>query len=210
MANPGFPITLDVKGRPCVVLGGDEEAADKVHRLLDAGAKVTVVSPTLNDALRKLAAAAKVIHRVRLFRGQDAEGALLVINTLRTDEDLSRSLYELATKEKFLLCSLDQPEYSNAWLPAVVSRGHLRCAVSTSGTAPALASRLRQDLEEIFDGTFQSFLEWLSSVRESVQGSESDAERRRTLLRDAVSGFKLSGKIDYPKAWLDERAKVKS
>ena len=209
-ANPGFPLTLDVKGRPCVVLGGDDEAADKVQRLLDAGAKVTGVSPTLNDTLRKLTAAAKVIHRVRLFRGQDAEGVCLVINTLRTDEDFSRSLYELAIKERFLLCSLDQPEYSTAWLPAVVSRGHLRCAISTSGTAPALASRLRQDLEQIFDDTFQSFLEWLASVRESVQGAEADAERRRTLLRDAVNGFKLSGKIEYPKAWIDERARIKS
>jgi precorrin-2 dehydrogenase/sirohydrochlorin ferrochelatase len=209
MANPGFPITLDVKGRPCVVLGGDEEAADKVQKLLDAGARVTVVSPTLNDALRKLTAAAKVIHRVRLFRGQDAEGAFLVINALRTDEDFSRSLYELATKERFLLCQLDQPAYSTAWLPALVSRGHLRCAISTSGTAPALASRLRQDLEEIFDGTFQSFVEWLASVRESVQGSEADAERRRSLLRDAVSGFRLKGSIEYPKAWLDEKARTK-
>ncbi len=209
-ANPGFPLTLDVKGRSCVVLGGDDEAADKVQRLLDAGAKVTVVSPTLNDTLRKLTAAAKVIHRVRLFRGQDAEGAFLVINTLRTDEDFSRSLYELALKERFLLCSLDQPAYSTAWLPAVLSRGHLRCAISTSGVAPALASRLRQDLEQIFDDAFPPFLDWLASVRESVQGAEADAERRRTLLRDAVSGFKLSGKIEYPKAWLDERAKVKS
>ena len=210
MANAGFPITLDVKGRPCVVLGGDEEAADKVQKLLDAGAKVTVVSPTLNDALRKLTAAAKVIHRVRLFRGQDAEGAFLVINTLRGDEEFSRGLYELATKERFLLCSLDQPAYSNAWLPALVSRGHLRCAVSTSGTAPALASRLRQDMEEIFDETFQSFLEWLASVRETVQESEADAERRIKLLREAVSGFKLKGSIEYPKAWLDEKAKAKS
>jgi precorrin-2 dehydrogenase/sirohydrochlorin ferrochelatase len=199
-----------VKGRPCVVLGGDEEAADKVHRLLEAGAKVTVVSPTLNDALRKLAAAAKVIHRVRLFRAQDADGVFLVINTLRTDEDFSRTLYELAAKERFLLCSMDQPEYSNAWLPAVVSRGHLRCAVSTSGTAPALASRLRQDLEEVFDETFQAFLDWLASVRESVQGSEADAERRKNLLRDAVSGFKLKASVEYPKAWLDERARTKS
>ena len=75
---------------------------------------------------------------------------------------------------------------------------------------PALASRLRQDLEDIFDGTFQSFLDWLASVRESVQGSESDAERRRNLLRDAVSGFKLSGTIQYPKAWLDEKARARS
>jgi precorrin-2 dehydrogenase/sirohydrochlorin ferrochelatase len=209
-ANPGFPITLDVKGRQCVVLGGDEVAAERVQRLLEAGAKVTVVSPTLNDALRKLTAAAKVIHRARLFREQDAISAFLVINTLRGDEEFASSLYELALKERFLLCSLDQPAYSTAWLPALVSRGHLRCAISTSGVAPALASRLRQDLEEIFDETFQAFLDWLASVREKVQESEADVERRVALLREAVSGFKLKGTIEYPKAWLDERAKAKS
>jgi siroheme synthase-like protein len=92
----------------------------------------------------------------------------------------------MAVKERFLLCSMDQPEYSNAWLPAVVSRGHLRCAVSTSGTAPALASRLRQDMEEIFDDTFQSFLEWLSSVRKRAgrRGGWSAAD-----LLPTASGF---------------------
>ncbi|MFM8540304.1 MAG: bifunctional precorrin-2 dehydrogenase/sirohydrochlorin ferrochelatase [Nitrospira sp.] len=207
MANPGFPITLDVKGRLCVVLGGDEEASDKAQRLLDAGAKVTVVSPTLNDALRKLTAGAKVIHRVRLFRGQDADGACLVINTLRADEEFSRALYEQAIRDKFLLVSLDQPDYSNVWMPAVLSRGHLRCAISTSGVAPALASRLRQDLEQVFDDTFQSFMDWLASVRESLQEGESDGERRRMLLREAVDGFRLTAKIDYPKAWQNQKAK---
>jgi precorrin-2 dehydrogenase/sirohydrochlorin ferrochelatase len=209
-ANPGFPITLDVKGRLCVVIGGDEVAAERVQRLLDAGAKVTVVSPTLNDDLRKLTAAAKVIHRVRLFREQDVIGAFLVLNTLRGDEEFARSLYELALKERFLLCSLDQPAYSTAWLPALVSRGHLRCAISTSGVAPALASRLRQDLEEIFDETFQAFLDWLASLRDEVLESEPDVERRVARLRDALSGFKLKGTIEYPRAWLEARAKEKT
>jgi precorrin-2 dehydrogenase/sirohydrochlorin ferrochelatase len=209
-ANPGFPITLDVKGRLCVVIGGDEVAAERVQRLLDAGAKVTVVSPTLNDDLRKLTAAAKVIHRVRLFREQDVIGAFLVLNTLRGDEEFARLLYELALKERFLLCSLDQPAYSTAWLPALVSRGHLRCAISTSGVAPALASRLRQDLEEIFDETFQAFLDWLASLRDEVLESEPDVERRVARLRDAVSGFKLKGTIEYPRAWLEARAKEKT
>src|SRR5579885_1352109 len=134
-ANPGFPISLDVQGRPCLVLGGDDEAADKVLRLLDAGAKVTVVSPTLNDTLRKLTASAKILHRVRRFRATDAQGVVVVVNTLRDEPDFSRSLLELAQKERFLLCSVDQPEYSNAFLPAVLSRGHLRVAIGTSGVA---------------------------------------------------------------------------
>ncbi len=206
-ANPGFQISLDVKGRPCVVLGGDDEAADKVQRLLDAGAKVTVISPSLNDALRKLTASGKVIHRGRLFRSSDADGVMLVINTMRGDDGYAESLYELALKERFLLCSTDQPEHSTVMMPALVSRGHLRVAISTSGIAPALASRLRQNLEEIFGKEFPPFLEWLERLREAIRKAEPDAEQRRTQLREAVNGFQLTGSIQYPKAWIDEQAR---
>jgi precorrin-2 dehydrogenase/sirohydrochlorin ferrochelatase len=130
---------------------------------------------------------------------------MLVINTLRADPDYSQSLFELALKERFLLCSTDQPEYSTVMMPALVSRGHLRVAISTSGVAPALAGRLRQDLNEIFNEEFSSFLEWLSRLRESVQETEPDMERRRVLLREAIEGFKLTGSIQYPKAWLKEK-----
>ncbi|MBM4122634.1 MAG: bifunctional precorrin-2 dehydrogenase/sirohydrochlorin ferrochelatase [Nitrospira sp.] len=207
MANPGFQLSLDVKGLSCLVLGGDDEAAEKVQRLLDAGAKVTVVSPTLNDTLRKLTASAKILHRVRRFRETDAQGVVLMINTLRDDPDFSRSLLELARKERFLLCSVDQPEASNAFLPAVVNSGHLRVAVSTSGVSPALASRLRQDFEQVFGEEFRLFLDWLAAIRDETKGAEPDAEARRATLRETVNGFKLTGKLDYPKAWKEERAK---
>lgn len=209
-ANPGFPLTLDVKGWPCLVLGGDEEAAMKALRLLDAGAKVTVVNPTLNETLRKLTASAKVIHRGRLFRATDVESVILVLNTLRMDSEFSRSLLALAREKRFLLWSADQPDCSNVTMPAVVSRGHLRIAVSTSGVAPALASCLRQELEQLFGDEFAAFLDWLAGLRDDAKTDEPDAERRRTLLREAVEGFKLTGTIAYPKAWLDERTKQKA
>jgi precorrin-2 dehydrogenase/sirohydrochlorin ferrochelatase len=205
MANPGFQLSLDVKGRLCLVIGGDEEAADKAERLLEAGAKVTVVHPTLHDRLKKLAAAAKIIHRGRTFRSSDAEGVTLVLNTLRTDDDYAKSLYDLAQKERFLLCSIDRPEYSTCMMPALVSRGHLRLAVSTSGVAPALASRLRQDLEALFDEEFQAFLSWLEGQREKLQQAQDDAEVRRRALRDTVEGFRLSGSLTYPHHWADQR-----
>ena len=206
-ANPGFQISLDVKGRSCLVLGGDDEAAEKTQRLLDAGAKVTVISPTLNDALRKLTSTAKVLHRGRLFRAADVEGVVLVINTLRDNPDFSKSLYELAKQERFLLCSTDQPEVSTVMMPAVVSRGYLRLAISTSGVAPALASRLRQDFEQLFDEEFQAFVAWLATIRNETREAEPDAERRRAQLQEAVNGFRLTASIEYPKAWREERAK---
>jgi precorrin-2 dehydrogenase/sirohydrochlorin ferrochelatase len=202
--NPGFQVSLDVQGRTCLVLGGDDEVADKVQRLLDAGAKVTVINPTLNATLRQLTASGKIIHRARLFRAADLEGVVLVINTLRGDSAYSRSLLELTRKERIPLCSVDQPEFSTAMLPALVRRGHLRLAVSTSGIAPALASRLRRQLESLFNDEFAAYLDWLAALREEVQKAEPDAERRRERLREAVEGFQLSGTIQYPEVWLQE------
>ncbi|HET8579408.1 MAG TPA: bifunctional precorrin-2 dehydrogenase/sirohydrochlorin ferrochelatase [Nitrospiraceae bacterium] len=209
-ANPGFQLSLDVKGRTCLVLGGGDEAAEKAQRLLEAGAKITIVSPTLNDTLRKLTASAKVLHRGRLFRASDTEGVILVINTLRGDQDFSKSLLELAKKERFLLWSMDQSEWSTVSMPAVVSCGHLRLAISTSGVAPALASRLRQDLEQVLNEECVAFLDWLAALRDETKEAEPDAEKRRVLLREAVNGFKLNGSIEFPKAWLEERAKQKA
>jgi hypothetical protein len=137
-ANPGFPLSLDVRGYPVLVLGGDEEAAEKTQRLLEAGAKVTVVAPTLHDTLKQLAASAKVVHRGRHFRETDLESAIFVLNMVRGDREFSRSLFAKACEKKFLLWSVDHPETSNVIMPAVVASGHVRVAVSTSGVAPAV------------------------------------------------------------------------
>jgi len=206
-ANPGFQISLDVRGWPVLVIGGNEEAADKVQRLLDAGAKVTVVSPTLHEVLRKLAASAKIIHRGRHFRANDLESVILVLNTLRDDRELAHSLIRLAREQKFLLWSVDQPDVSNVVMPAVVSSGHVRVAISSSGQAPALSGFMKEDLERILDGEFAAFVDWLAQLREQAKANEPDAEKRRTLLREALDGFRLLGKVQYPKVWADYRAK---
>jgi len=206
-ANPGFQISLDVRGWPVLVIGGNEEAADKVQRLLDAGAKVTVISPTLHDVLRKLAASAKIIHRGRHFRANDLESVILVLNTLRDDRELSHALIRLAREQKFLLWSVDQPDVSNVVMPAVVSAGHMRVAISSSGQAPALSGFMKEDLERILDGEFAAFVDWLSELREQAKANEPDAEKRRALLREALDGFRLLGKVQYPKIWAEQRAK---
>lgn len=205
-ANSGFQISLDVRGWPVLVIGGNEEAADKVQRLLDAGAKVTVISPTLHEILRKLAASAKIIHRGRHFRANDLESVILVLNTLREDRELAHSLIRLAREQKFLLWSVDQPDVSNVVMPAVVSSGHVRVAISSSGQAPALSGFMKEDLERILDSEFAAFVDWLAQLREQAKANEPDAEKRRTLLREALDGFRLLGKVQYPKVWQEQRA----
>jgi precorrin-2 dehydrogenase / sirohydrochlorin ferrochelatase len=206
--NPGFPLVLDVKGWSVVVIGGDEEAAEKTQRLLESGARVTVISPTLNEALRQLAASAKIIHRGRHFRETDLEHVILVLNTIRGDRDFAKMLIAKAREKGFLLWSVDYPEASSVTMPAVVASGHARVAISTSGMAPALSGFMKEDLERILDAEFASFVEWLGQLREEAKKNEPDAEKRRALLREALDGFRLLGKVQYPKVWLDEKAKT--
>lgn len=203
-SNPGLQLSLNVKNRSCLVLGGEDEAADKVRRLLEAGARVTVVHPSLNEVLRKLTASAKILHRGRRFRATDTEGIVLILNTIRDDPGFSASLFELAQKERFHVWSIDQPDVSTVSMPALISRGHLRIAISTSGVAPALASRLRQDLEPLFDDGFVQFLESLASLRDDTKAAEPDFERRRAILREALEGVRLTGRLEYPKTLAQE------
>lgn len=199
--NPGFQISLNLQGRLGVVIGGEDEAAHKTALLLDVGANVVVVNPTLNAPLRKLTAAGKVLHRGRRFRSTDTQGAFVIINTLAQDVDLARSLHDASEAEGFLVWSIDQPELSDFMMPAVVRRGSLRMAISTGGASPTLARTLRQNCEEIFDDEFERFLEWLGALREHFQADEPDMVKRRERLNAAVEGFHLKGTIDYPPAW---------
>ena len=204
-ANPGFPLVLDVKGFTVLVIGGDEEAAEKTERLLESGARVTVIHPTLNEPLRQLAAAGKVIHRGRHFRDADLDHTVLVLNTIRGDRDFARGLLAKAREKGVLLWSVDFPEASSVTMPAVVASGHARVAVSTSGVAPALSGFMKEDLERILDTEFAAFVDWLGELREQAKRDEPDAEKRRALLREALDGFRLLGKVQYPKVWLEKK-----
>ncbi len=205
-SNPGFQISLSLQGRFCAVIGGEDEAAHKTSLLLDSGAKVVVVNPTLNVPLRKLTASGAILHRGRRFRSSDTQGVFMVLNTLVHDTDLAQSLRALSEAERFLVWSADRPELSNVMMPAVVHRGALRMAISTSGASPALAGVLRQNCDAIFDEEFERFLDWLGAVREEVQAGEPGAEKRRERLKAAVEGFQLTGNIAYPRSWIDRDA----
>ena len=205
VANPGFPLVLDVKGWPVLVIGGDEEASEKSHRLLESGARVTVLSPTLNEPLRQLAASGRIIHRGRHFRDTDLDHVILILNTIRGDRDFAQMLVAKAREKRVLLWSVDYPEASSVTMPAVVVVGHVRVAISSSGVAPALSGFMKEDLERILDAEFIEFVEWLGQLREQAKANEPDAEKRRALLREALDGFRLLGKVRYPPVWGERR-----
>lgn len=203
-----YPIALDVEGKKCLVVGGGQEAVQKTARLLEAGAIVTVVSPEVAPTLVAWEQEGRITLWRRAFRPEDTEGVFLVQNCVKGNSEFSARLYTLAQEKGFLVGAWDQPEFSTHITPAVVRRGRLCLAITTGGASPSLAALLRRDLERLFDEEFEAYLEWLAERRRSLAQEEPNAERRATLNRQNVDGFRLEGRITYPAAYRGRRHRV--
>ncbi len=202
MLNPCFQAGIDVMGRPCLVIGGGAEAADKAERLLAAGARLAVVSPRLNEDLREWKAAGRFEHRERRFETADLDGVFLVINTVPGEPELAREVYELACRQRCLINTWDRPSQSNIAMAALVSAGHLRVSISTSNASPSLARRLREDLERIFDdGEFVDYLDELGRLRARLRETLPDSRRRSEILRSLAADFRLDANLGIPPDW---------
>jgi precorrin-2 dehydrogenase/sirohydrochlorin ferrochelatase len=199
--NPYFQVGIDVADRPCLVIGGGAEAEDKSARLLEAKAHLVVVSARVTPQLESSAQEGRLIWHERLFRMDDLDGKHLVVNTVGDDLPLAEKVYERACQTRLLINSFDQPQYSNFGMAALVHPGPLRISISTSNASPALASRLRQDLEQLFDDEFVEFVTQLKRVRQKLRQQMDDRPARMELLRSLVTDFRLEGKLSYPEGW---------
>ncbi len=199
--NPYFQVGLDVLDKTCLVVGGGSEAAEKCGRLLRAGACVRLVSLTLVPELKERCAEDRLEYRPRRFEVADLEDVFLVLNTVGTDPALAREIFALTRDRNILLNTYDQPGLSDIGMAALVDPGYLRLSISTSNASPALARRLRQDLENLFDDEFVEYLERLAAVRQHLKTTEGDGCKRREKLRSTVRDFHMEGRLNYPQDW---------
>jgi siroheme synthase-like protein len=175
-----YPVFLDLRERPCVVLGGCGMAEEKVKGLLNAGARVMVIAPTLTPALEELAAEGRILHRAREYRPGDLEGVALAISTDRTPE-VAAAVWQEARDRNILLNTVDDVPHCNFIAPAIVRRGDLSIAISTGGKAPVLAVRLRQRLEQEVGEEHARFLALAGAAREPLADRQPDFATRREL-----------------------------
>ena len=180
-----FPIMTKLTGRQCVVIGGGKVAAAKIESLLSCGGKVTVISP---KAVSKICARAKggeLVWRRRRFSPRDLNGAFLAIAA--TDSPAVNATVFHACRVRKVLCnSVDDPEHCDFFYPAVVNRGPLQIAISTSGRSPALAARLRQQLARQFGPEWSAFVELVGKRRREIMKTAPRAQRRRLLKQIAA------------------------
>ena len=189
---------LDLRGRRALVVGGGAVAERKVSGLLDAGARVCVVSPRLTEALAALASVGIVEHRAKTFRRSDVRGCVIVVAATGVP-DVDDGVAEAARRARALVNVVDRAEACDFILPSVLRRGDLQIAVSTGGQSPALAREIRRRLENQFDEDCGAVIAWAGRTRARVmRTARTEQARRRAGERIAAAALRRLAPVDAP------------
>jgi siroheme synthase-like protein len=183
-----FPLFVELAGRPVVVLGGGAVAERKVESLLEAGAVVTVVSPSLTPTLTGLARSGRMAHIGRGYAAGDLAGASLAF-AATDDGAINAAVAEEGRARGVWVNAADDPAHCDAILPAVVRRGALTIAVGTGGASPALARAVRERLELALPEAYGALAEIAGGVRSELRatGRRASAEAWQDALRDGLA-----------------------
>ncbi len=141
-----FPLFLDLKNQPCLIVGGGEVALRKARLLLAAGAQLTVVAPELVTQLHQGHLAGRLFHVGRSWRTGDSAGMRLVI-AATSDESVNAAVHSECEAAGILVNVVDQPDKCRFIVPSIVDRSPLMVAISSGGNAPVLARHLRARIE---------------------------------------------------------------
>ncbi len=175
-----YPAFLDLRGRRAVVVGGGAVAEQKVAGLVEAGARVTVISPALTWKLEDLAAQGTIVLRRRGYRRGDLAGAFLAI-AAADDRRVNRTVWREAEARGVLLNAVDDLPHCSFIAPAVHREGAITVAVSTAGKSPAFAVRLRERIARLVGPEHAAFVELLGELRATVADRVPDARARTRL-----------------------------
>lgn len=190
MPAPLFPAFIKLADRACLVVGAGEVARSKVESLLNAGALVTVVAPLAISNIENLARSRTLVWLKREFQIDDLNGLFLVI-AATSSSAVNRTVFLEAQRRGVLCNSVDDPPNCDFYFPAVVRRGDLQIAVSTAGESPALAQRIRRELEKDLDEELGDWVREIGSRRREIIATQPPSEERRQLLHQLAGGNHL-------------------
>jgi siroheme synthase-like protein len=195
MRSDVLPIGAKLEGRPCLVVGTGEGAERRVDALVAAGARVRVVTERPTEALERLATNGTVALAQRPFDDADLDGVWLAVYS-DMEAAIAKRIAAAAEARRVFFCAVDLPEQSSYVHLAIATVGPVTVAISTSGRAPTLASKLRDEIARVLDESgLAEFAEMVARLRDSTP-----RDRRRTVLADAVSELRFEGRLSLPSA----------
>jgi precorrin-2 dehydrogenase/sirohydrochlorin ferrochelatase len=176
-----FPIFLKIAARPCLVIGAGHLAESKIESLQAAHAKVTVIAPQATQRIADLAAAGEIEWHPREYATGDLAGNFLVV-AATNNPAVNRAVFHEAAESNVLCNAVDDPPFCDFYFPSVVRRGDLQIAISTAGASPALAQRLRKELNTQLPLNLGDWLTDLGNLRREVVAAEPLNDERKWLL----------------------------
>jgi siroheme synthase-like protein len=187
LETPFYIACLNLRDRPCLVVGGGEVGLEKVDGLLACGARVIVVAPDAHPALEAYAREGSIEWRPRTYEPSDLEGAFLVI-AATADSEVNISVYEHAERRAMLVNVVDVPPLCNFILPAIVRTGPLAIAISTSGASPALAKRMKAEIAAAFGEPYARLAVLLNEARGWAKATLPTYRDRKAFFESIVNG----------------------
>ena len=167
-AQKYYPVFLNMQGQLCVVIGGGEVAERKVQALLEAGAVVTLIAPECTDGLVAMTSDSSVTWHQRTYEPGDLEGAFIAI-AATDDRAVNETVTKEAAERNTPLNVVDVTDLCTFIAPSVIHRGPVTLAISTGGMGPALARKLRQELEGNDALAFADMAEIVADVRAELK-----------------------------------------
>jgi siroheme synthase-like protein len=201
-----YPVVLDLTGRPCLVVGGGPVAQGKVAALVEAGARVTVVSPWLSEGLLALAADGRFQWCPREYAPGDCAGYFLAV--LATDQGgVNEAAAAEARAGGVLVNCVDDPARCDFVVPSLIRRGPLTVAVSTGGTCPIMARLVREEIEAILPEDYGPLTRMVADARTELRarGHRVDAERWRRAVDGELKLLVANGRAEEAHRRLLER-----
>lgn len=204
-----LPLFAQVRDRALLVVGGGEVALRKVRLVLEAGARVTVIAPSMHPELQTLAAAGQLQIRQQRFTPDDLAGQRLVIAA--TDDPLVNQTVAAAAEAAGLWVNVvDDPAHSSFIFPSIIDRSPIMVAVSSGGAAPVLARLLRERLEALLPSHLGALARVAGGLRGKVQQALGHLSERRRFWEKAFSSSHLAGLLRAGReqegvAWLETR-----
>ncbi len=175
-----YPVLLKLEGKRCVVVGGGWGTAERVRSLLDAGAEVTLISPTAAQEVEHLEREGRIQWHAREYQPGDLEGAFLAI-ACPPDRTRNAEMWAEAEARGIPINAVDDAPHCSFIFPAIHRQGDVTIAVSSGGKSPALASRVRDRIAREIGPGYARFLELLGQLRPEVTERFPGFERRREI-----------------------------
>ena len=174
-----YPVYLDITNKRCIVVGGGDVAERKAERLLSFGARVTVIGKTLTPLLETMKRDGRIEHINADYDGAFISDAIMVIGATNR-EDINAQISRDGKHKGILVNIVDDPGRCDFILPSIMQQGDLSIAISTGGKSPALAKKLREDLETLYGPEYRVLLDVLGNLREKIvaRGHSSDENKQ--------------------------------